>query len=164
MRRVSWNLSASNPWNPQGLSRPIKRLLYLSLTTAVRNTTLHIHSRKQICINRNKSHPCWNLPTLSLSLSLSAQSQRKSVAFDFLLRRHVDCGPSITWEASSLWSTNIHSSRVSHQLLVLFANNYCISWQFHSLPCLQHTLFPRTVITYSQFPQNSMHICNENRK
>ena len=32
MWRLSWNLGASNFWNPQGLSTPVKELLYLSTT------------------------------------------------------------------------------------------------------------------------------------
>ena len=37
MCRLSWNLRASTSWNPQGLSRPVKGLLYLAkkLITAV---------------------------------------------------------------------------------------------------------------------------------
>jgi len=31
MCRLSWNLGASNSWNPQGLSRPVMGLLYLYL-------------------------------------------------------------------------------------------------------------------------------------
>ena len=65
----------------------------------------------------------------------------------------------------SEWDTlyNIHSSPVSNQLLVLFATNYCTSWQFPTLPCLQQTLFPRTLIRYSLFPQQSIQISSENR-
>jgi len=29
MRRLYWNLGASTPWNPQGLSRPVMGLHYL---------------------------------------------------------------------------------------------------------------------------------------
>ena len=32
MCRLSWNLGASNSWDPQGLSRPVMGLLYLCLT------------------------------------------------------------------------------------------------------------------------------------
>jgi hypothetical protein len=32
MCRLSWNLGASTSWNPQGLSRPIMGLLYLTFT------------------------------------------------------------------------------------------------------------------------------------
>jgi hypothetical protein len=37
MRRLSWNLGASNSWNPQGLSRPVMGLLYLYLLLTCRN-------------------------------------------------------------------------------------------------------------------------------
>jgi len=30
--RLSWNLGASTPWNPQGLSRPVIGLLYLNVS------------------------------------------------------------------------------------------------------------------------------------
>jgi len=34
MCRLSWNLGASTSWNPQGLSRPVMRLLYLYATSS----------------------------------------------------------------------------------------------------------------------------------
>jgi hypothetical protein len=37
MCRLSWNLGASNSWNPQGLSRPVMGLLYLYLYLSRQN-------------------------------------------------------------------------------------------------------------------------------
>jgi len=47
MCQLSWNLWASNSWNPQGLSRPVMRLLYLfnTLLWRSRNSVDGIQTR-----------------------------------------------------------------------------------------------------------------------
>ena len=41
MCRLSWNLGASNSWNPQGLSRPVMGLLYLLPSRYIVNYWAH---------------------------------------------------------------------------------------------------------------------------
>ena len=97
-----------------------------------------------------------------LSLSLCSEAKEKCCIW-FPLTKTRRLWTLKHTGAFRLWNTNIQSSRVSRQLLLLFATNHCISWQLHTLPWFQHTFFPRTITTHSQFPQHSMQICSENR-
>ena len=50
MCRVSWNLGASNSWNPQGLSRPVMGLLYLFLRMKLVTRLFWKVNTKQTCL------------------------------------------------------------------------------------------------------------------
>jgi hypothetical protein len=60
MCRLSWNLGASNSWNPQGLSRPIMWMLHLILVGVVYRIWLNVMlKRHSTCIFQLDRDNCW---------------------------------------------------------------------------------------------------------
>ena len=50
MWRLSWNLGASNAWNPQGLSGPVMGILFLPCVSIITMTTGGLQQSKLKCI------------------------------------------------------------------------------------------------------------------
>jgi len=51
MCRLSWNLGASPSWNPQGLSRPLMGLLYLTVSQRCRNSRHLVTQVIKFCVH-----------------------------------------------------------------------------------------------------------------
>ena len=77
---MSWNLGASNSWNPQGLSRPVMGLLYVLPFTTTTTTAADIQSLPSIPQQSNKWGPrVRSVQAISLRTVFSYSYFRRSV-------------------------------------------------------------------------------------
>ena len=94
MGRLSWNLGASNSWNPHGLSRPVMELLYIWIS--IYNFILSAQIILPSCLHPAVTHamlpPFPNRTTLLFQLiwdyrtSLLGQALLQFIEFDILFR------------------------------------------------------------------------------
>ena len=100
MCRLSWNLGASNSWNPQGLSRPVMVLLYLYIYIFCD------FSRLVWCGVAS----CWpkNLP-MFCSLCIAASRWRRFSLSWAANRAAIPMSMSWTFQTTSHWYVPVHS-------------------------------------------------------